>query len=337
MISLLNYVQELAVGLEREGRYAASQSYFTLLNSLREFSREGLLSVDRLNVDFVKRYEMWLFGKDCCRNTVSLYMRIFRSICRQAVDSGLMECPDKLFQQVFTGYDSCEKRAVSAGVISDLAGLELVGGSGVFFARDLFLLSFYLRGIPFIDLAHLRKSDIRNGILYYRRSKTGQLLTITLEPWAVEIINRYKGVIPGSVYLLPIIKRPLEEDEYKQYESALRLYNKRLHKLSALLGLEKNLTSYVARHSWATLAYHEGISVSEISAGLSHTSEQVTYAYLESFNADALAEVNLQVVALVNLHARKRWESGNRKVGKGKQKTFRLSGRTGTFTMQRNK
>lgn len=300
MISFPDYVQELAENLAHDGRYPASQSYSTLHRSLREFAQPGSLEFADITPAIIKKYERWLFDRGCCRNTVSLYLRLMRSVCRQAAAAGMMEYTDALFARVFMGYDPSDKRAVSADIFSRLIVLDLTNDRGLAFARDMFLLSFYLRGIPYIDLAHLRRGDVRNGVLHYRRSKTGQPLAVTLEPWAVEIIERYATEIPDSPLLLPIIKRPQEDDEQKQYDSALRLYNKRLRKLASLLGVKEKLTSYVARHSWATIAYHDGIPVSEISAGLSHTSEHVTYAYLESFSMDTLAGINLQVVGLVN-------------------------------------
>lgn len=312
MISLPDYVQGLAKDLERDERYAASQSYSTLHRSLREFSEPNGLAFADIAPAVIKKYEQWLFNRGCCRNTVSLYLRLLRSILRQAADAGWMAYTDDLFARVFTGYDPSDKRAVSADIICRLIDLDLSHEPGLAFARDLFLLSFYLRGIPFIDLSHLRKNDIRNGVLHYRRSKTGQPLAVTLEPWTMEILEHYQSKAESSVYLLPIICRPQEEDEKKQYDSALRLYNKRLRKLALLMGIKEKLTSYVARHSWATIAYHEGIPVSEISAGLSHTSEQVTYAYLESFSTDALANVNRQVVALVNRKASRKRKPAER-------------------------
>lgn len=330
------YILSLAATLHRDGRFAAADSYRTVARAMAEFQKQSPAGFAELTPIYIKSFERFLYARGCCRNTASLYLRLFRSICRQAAGDGLMVFTDELFSLVFMGYDPCDKRAVSADVISLLSELDLSGKRGVAFARDLFLLSFYLRGIPFIDLAHLRKSDIRNGVLYYCRSKTRQPLAVKLEEWALEIIRRYERVVPGSPYLLPVIKRPEEADEHKQYDNALRLYNKRLHQLSRMLNLEKNLTSYVARHTWATLAYHEGIPVSEISAGLSHTSEQVTYAYLDSFSADTLACVNLQVVALVNSLAKKRWESVKYDRKRGRGKPFRFFKGTRTISMQRN-
>ena len=207
------------------------------------------------------------------------------------------------------------------------ADLEDTPSLGV--ARDLFILSYYLRGIPFIDLAYLRKTDIQDNVLCYRRSKTRRMLTITLEPWMWEIIKRYKCENTDSPYLLKIIRRPGSiPEERKQYESALRLYNKHLYRLSERLGLRVRLTSYVARHTWATLAYNEDIPVSKISAGLSHASEEITHTYLRSFSDEQLAVVNLQMAALVNPMAEKEWkrkEKGNYKVRKNSQNELHIS------------
>ena len=144
------------------------------------------------------------------------------------------------------------------------------------------------------------------------------MLTITLEPWMWEIIERYLCDDLDSPYLLRIIRQPGSiPEERRQYESTLRLYNKHLYRLSERLGLEVRLTSYVARHTWATLAYNEDIPVAKISAGLSHASEEITHTYLRSFSDEQLAVVNLQMAALVNPMAEKEW--------KRKEKALKMS------------
>lgn len=227
------------------------------------------------------------------------------------------------------GYEETRKRALSIEQLRMVADADLEDTPSLGVARDLFILSYYLRGIPFIDLAYLRKTDIQDNVLCYRRSKTGRVLTITLEPWMWEIIKRYKCENTDSPYLLKIIRRPGSiPEERKQYESALRLYNKHLYRLSERLGLGVRLTSYVARHTWATLAYNEDIPVSKISAGLSHASEEITHTYLRSFSDEQLAVVNLQMAALVNPMAAKEWkrkEKGNYKVRKSTKNELHIS------------
>ena len=159
-------------------------------------------------------------------------------------------------------------------------------------------------------------------MLCYHRSKTGRALSDTLAPWMWEIIERYRCENLDSPYLLRIIRNPGSIlEERRQYESALRLYNKHLYRLSIRLGLGVRLTSYVARHTWATLAYNEDIPVAKISAGLSHASEEITHTYLRSFSTEQLAVVNLQMAALINPEAEKEWrgKGGERKKGKDRE------------------
>jgi len=219
---------------------------------------------------------------------------------------------------VFMGYEETRKRALSIEQLRMVADADLEDTPSLGIARDLFILSYYLRGIPFIDLAYLRKTDIHDDVLCYRRSKTGRMLTITLEPWMWEIIEKYLCDDSDSPYLLRIIRQPGSiPEERKQYESALRLYNKHLYRLSERLGLGGRLTSYVARHTWATLAYNEDIPVAKISAGLSHASEEITHTYLRSFSDEQLAVVNLQMAALVNPMAEKEWKGKEKERRKG--------------------
>ena len=244
-------------------------------------------------------------------------MRMLRSICNQAVRELGMVLPPDLFDNVFTGMDPADKRAISPYLLSKIAALDLSDDPSMAFTRDLFLLSFYLRGIPFVDMCYLRKSDIRKGVLRYRRSKTRRLLVIEVEPCAQEIIDHYLPLSVGS-YLLPIITKK-DVDDYNQYESALRSYNKRLRRLSRLIHLRTSLTSYVPRHSWATAAYREGIPVSFISAAMGHASEKMTHHYLASLDNNTMRDVNRQVLGLLTAqpsesldkHPKKRRHSKN--------------------------
>lgn len=297
-------------------KFSAEHTCRSMLHSLEEFANMELVTFKGLTAGFFLGFEHYLWASGCSRNTSACYFRALRVICRKAEKEKVLKDAKQLFSEVFMGYEETKKRALSIEQLRMVASADLEEPSLVM-ARDLFILSYYLRGIPFIDLAYLRKTDIHDNVLCYRRSKTGRMLTITLEPWMWEIIERYSCDDSDSPYLLRIIRQPgsiLEERQ--QYESALRLYNKHLYRLSERLGLGVRLTSYVARHTWATLAYNEDIPVAKISAGLSHASEEITHTYLRSFSDEQLAVVNLQMAALVNPMAEKEWkrkEKGKRK------------------------
>ncbi len=296
MRTLTPFVSLLTGELEVSGRHGTARAYRSSLNRLLEFTGNRQLTFSDLTPGLLKRYEQTLLVQGCKRNTVSLYMRMLRSVCNQAVSRGITRIPAGLFDEVFTGTDSSEKRAVNPAVIRRLRELELASSPVLETARDLFLLSFYLRGIPFVDLIRLRKSDLSRGMLRYRRSKTGRLLTVAVEPCAQEILRKY--AVKNGVYLLPVLTKE-GKGGYRQYQNALRRYNLHLHRLSALLGLKTHLTSYVARHSWATAAYRQGVPVAVISESLGHSSEKVTYTYLASFDNRTLSRANRKIIDLV--------------------------------------
>ena len=212
---------------------------------------------------------------------------------------------DELFRFVFTGYEPTAKRAISPALIRRLSQLNLEHSPHLRFSRDLFLLSFYLRGIPFVDLVHLRKTDMKHNTIYYYRRKTRQQLSVYLEPYAAEILRRYTDKHSPSPYLLPILSA-VGPEGYRQYKSALRLYNQHLHRLSKMLRLSVPLTSYVARHSWATTAKEEGVAIAMISEGLGHSSEKVTHVYLSSFNNNAMSKANRKVISTIHAKKKKR-------------------------------
>ena len=307
-----------AEGLGELFKFSAEHTCRSILHSLEEFANIELLTFKELTAGFFLSFEHYLLASGCSPNTSACYFRSLRAICRQAEKEKLLKDTRQLFNGIFMGYEETRKRALNIEQLRAVAEAELGDTPSLEMARDLFILSYYLRGIPFIDLAYLRKTDIHDNVLCYHRSKTGRALSITLEPWMWEIIERYRRENPDSPYLLRIIRRPGSiPEERRQYESALRLYNKHLYQLSTRLGLGVRLTSYVARHTWATLAYNEDIPVAKISAGLSHASEEITHTYLRSFSDEQLAVVNLQMAALVNPMAEKEWkrkekEKGNR-------------------------
>ena len=305
-----------AEGLGSLFKFSAEHTCWSMLHSLERFTDMEVLGAKEVTAGVFLSFEHYLLASGCSQNTSACYFRALRAICRQAEKEELLKDTRQLFKGIFMGYEETRKRALSLEQLRAVADADLADAPSLGMSRDLFILSYYLRGIPFIDLAYLRKTDIRDNVLCYHRSKTGRVLTITLEPWMWEIIERYRCENPDSPYLLRIIRRPGSiPEERRQYESALRLYNKHLYQLSIRLGLGVRLTSYVARHTWATLAYNEDIPVAKISAGLSHASEEITHTYLRSFSTEQLAVVNLQMAALVNPMAEKEWkrkEKGNR-------------------------
>ena len=311
------FVCQVAREMRERGQYSAAKTCFSALKGLLNITNNENLIFTDLNPALLKSYEHHLLSNERSRNTVSLYMRTLQNICNRAAFEGTAKTSEELFKGVFTGADPVAHRAVAPEVIRKISQVKLEGkDTRLAFARALFMLSLYLRGIPFIDLAHLRKCDLKNGAITYRRSKTKRLTCIRLEPCAMEIIEQYASLAKDTPYLLPIIRRQgTASEERRQYESALRLYNKHLNQLSERLKLGIHLTSYVPRHSWATIAHDIGVDVADISAALCHSSEKMTRNYLQSFTPDRLANVNRQVLQVICGNERVNMKKGRQKRG----------------------
>ena len=157
---------------------------------------------------------------------------------------------------------------------------------------QLYEASFYTRGMSFIDMAHLKKKDLQNGFLSYRRRKTGQQLVIRWEKCMQEIIDKYPDC--HTDYLLPVIRR--HEKGQSQYRNALRLINNKLKEIAVLAGLQTNLTMYVSRHSWASIAKSKNIPLSVISEGMGHDSEATTQIYLASLDSAMIDKANRTIL-----------------------------------------
>lgn len=306
MINIYTFSTVLIKEAKQAGRYSTAGMYTGAVNSFLRFYGDRSITFKALTPELIKQYENRLLGEERRHNTISAYMRMLRSISKQAEerDIPLSYPAEKLFEYVFTGYEPTLKRALPPSVIRSLAILDLDGQPSLRFSRDLFLLSFFLRGIPFVDLAHLRKSDVKDHTVYYYRQKTRQHLSVRIESCAALILKKYKPQEDSSPYLLPILNDTGEKG-YKQYKSALRVYNQHLHRLSGMLRLDVPLTSYVARHSWATTAKDEGVPISVISESLGHTSEKVTHVYLASFDNNTMSKANQKVIATVQCYKKK--------------------------------
>ena len=286
--TFLLYGKELLVELRKIGKVRTAGTYQSALNSFERYlNNRGDVSLDALDSNQMIAYESWLKGNGICPNTSSYYMRNLRAIYNRAVEQGFV-AQQNPFKHVYTGIDKTRKRAVSLDVVREIRDLNLTKKSLVF-ARDIFLFSFYTRGMSFVDMAFLKKKDLQNGILTYRRHKTGQQLFIKWEKPMQELIDKYDtSDIP---YLLPIIRNN-GMDEWHQYQNEAHRINRNLKHIGKQMGLGIPLTTYVARHAWASIAQSKNVSLSVISEALGHDSEQTTRIYLASLDTSVVDKAN---------------------------------------------
>ena len=286
--TLSSFMQVNIASLRQSGKLRTSETYRATLNSFMKFMDGKDVLLSNMDAELMMGYETYLKAQGASMNTVSFYMRILRATYNRAVDKGVIRQRFP-FKHVYTGVEKTVKRAISFKVIRQLKEMDLSHSQSMEFARDMFMFSFYTRGMSFIDMAYLKKSNLQNGFLSYRRRKTNQQLLIKWEKPMQEIIDKYDTM--GSSYLLPIIL-DAETDERKQYKNAAQLVNSKLKKLGEQIGLPIPLTSYVARHAWASIARSKNIPLATISEAMGHDSENTTRIYLASLDTSVVDKAN---------------------------------------------
>lgn len=281
----------------RVGRDGTAKTYRSALASFSRFRDGEDLGMEALDADMMGQYEAWLRGRGVKRNSSSCYLRTLRTLYRKAVELGVTtdRC---IFRHVFTGFAGTGKRAIPLDAIRAIRKLPLPDGSTIAFARDMFLLIIYLQGISFVDLAYLKKSDIKDGMLQYVRKKTGQSIPIGWEPAMQDIVDTYAHLTKGSPYLLPIITAQ-DGTERSQYERMARKVNRHLKKIGRMAGLRMPLTTYTGRHTWASTLRDMGIDLSIISRGLGHESLKTTQIYLSSIDTEGVVKANRKIIGKI--------------------------------------
>jgi integrase len=290
------YLRKLVDTIAGEGRTGTANAYrSTLSRLLRYLGQDESLSFEEITVHWLDGFVSHLSQSGLKINTVNFYLRILRAVYnrawREEVPGAHFISP---FRKIHIGTVRTTKRAVSQECIRQISRERVVNDARLDLARDLFLFSFYSRGMPFVDMAFLRHSDITGDTIRYSRRKTGQPLSVKVTGTLRELIAKYAN---DGEYVFPILTSG-SKTLYGQYQNALRRYNRHLCSLSSALALSGRLTSYAARHSWATIARSNGVPVSVISESLGHGSEKVTYAYLSALDPSVLNAANERVTTL---------------------------------------
>ena len=288
--TLFNFIRSMITKKTAAKRYGTAKTYRDSLASFSSFRNGKDITFDDLNEDIINQYEAWMKNKGLKRNSSSCYLRTFKTLYLKAVDMGLTDDRD-IFRHVFTGFATTTKRAISIDAIKAIRKLNLENNPALAFARDMFMLSLYLQGMAFVDIAYLKKSDIRNGQLQYSRKKSGQTLTISWEKPMQEIVDAYSHLTKDTPYLLPIITKQ-DGMERKQYEKAEHNVNRNLKKIGEMAGLHIPLTTYVARHSWASIMRDMGNDITVVGKGLGHSDIKTTQIYLSTIDNSTIMRAN---------------------------------------------
>lgn len=286
--SLFNFMESLIIKFKQNGKVRTSETYTAALNSFKKFRKDEDIMLDCLSPDIMEAYEAWHKQRGNSPNTISFYIRILRAVYHRAVENDIIKNRNP-FRRVYTGVEKTVKRAIPLQHIKKIKELDLSLSPPLDYARDMFLMSFYLRGMSFIDMTFLKKTDLKNGYIIYRRRKTGQQLIVEWTHEMQVILDKYPG--NPTEYLLPIIKTEGISERYA-YRNIGYNINHNLKKIAGMVGVNIPLTMYVARHSWASAAKAKGIPISVISEGMGHDSEATTQIYLASLDTSLVDKAN---------------------------------------------
>lgn len=303
MLNVLTFMKEVADGLQMGGNFGTAHVYRSSLNAIIAYCGGEDFTFNEITPEWLKGFEIHLRKRKCSWNTVSTYMRILRAVYNRAVDNNEAKYIPRLFRYVYTGTRAEHQRVLETGDVEKIfAGLILLSGvnPAIQRARHFFILMFLMRGMPFVDLAYLRKSDLHGNVITYRRRKTGRPLSVTLTNEAMRIVRMYMNQDVHSPYLFSFLRSPEGTMEaYREYQLALRSFNRQLLILGEFWGIPNRLSSYTARHTWATTAYYCEVHPGIISQSMGHSSITVTETYLKPFQNKKIDEANKLIIDFI--------------------------------------
>ena len=286
----LEYIRLIIEEKQKIGRAESTlRNYQSSYNVFYEYLNGVDIPINEIDEEKIRQFEQYLLGKGMVANTVAFHCRNLKAVWNRAVRDYVIDKQPSPFRNVNTGIEKTEKRTLSEKSFEKLKNLR-VEDKRLALALDIFLFCFYTRGMTFVDLAHLTEANIRGNHLIYVRRKTGQLLKVELLPVMLAILKKYRK--PGRHYLFPVLNNI--NASFREYDSALRLQNKRLTKLGKLIGC--HLSTYVARHTWASIAKKRGITEDAISEGMGHTSIDTTRIYIASLDNSKIDRANRIVI-----------------------------------------
>ena len=295
------YLDYFIQQLKEENRLGYAESFKGLKSSIILYCDNLDFLFSDIDQQWLKGYEMFLIRSGKKENTVGIRFRSLRVLYNRAVSEKLVKREYYPFDdfKVSRFHEQTMKRAISKEDVKRIMSLDLrtvttYRSPYLQLGRDLFLFSYLSCGINLTDMARLRYCDVFEGRLSYHRQKTGRLISFQLQPMALEIIEKYrKPEATPNDYVFPILDRKVHKTAVQirdKVRKANKAANKALHRIGEQLGIPMDLTTYVARHSYATVLKRSGVSTAIISESLGHSSERVTQIYLDSFENSQIDE-----------------------------------------------
>lgn len=297
-LSLLEYANTRIELKKKLNKASTAELYQVAVNHFLRFTGNAAFRMENLNRTQISDFAAYLQCKGLATNTINSYQSSLRAIYNAACYDGLLHPAEHPFQGLKLKREPTVKRAISVTHIRELASLKTDGSHSRELTIDLCLFSFLACGMPFVDMAYLTASNIRNGELVYNRRKTGTQIRMEITTGMWQIIHKYAPASGEREFLFPIL--PSSSPTHSQYKHCLTMHNRELKAVGEKLNIPVPFTSYVIRHSWASSALQSGVPVAVISQGLGHSSEKTTRYYLSELDVSELTKANRIVSAPIN-------------------------------------
>ena len=289
-VTFYQFAEKQIADLIKSNRIGNARAYKHALKAVKNFRNNKDFTFDELNLDFLNRFEKHHLAKGNKLGGLSVYLRTVRAINRKAIKAGAADKEGYAFDDYVIRNGKPEKRALPIDAIRKIAELDLEKDTARFRDRNIFMMSFLLNGMSYVDMAHLKLSNIADGRIRYSRKKTDEPYNIKIHDQLKPLLSYFTKDKKRSDYLLDVVKSENPIESYNQIVWARKRYNDNLKKLAELAGIQENITSYAARHSFASGANEMGIPLTAISQMLGHKRISTTQAYLANLKKSKMDE-----------------------------------------------
>lgn len=298
------YANLLIIQMKKEKLFGNAGAYEDAISQLKMFNPSENLMFEDITLSFLEKWERWHLAKEKGNhiNSLNTYLRSVRAIYNRAIRDHVVGKEDYPFTEYKIKGQKTRKRAIKKEIFAAIRDINLTPDDKLFYSWKYFMFSFYCRGMNWKDLCLLKwKENIVEGRIEYKRAKTkteNKGTSIKITPQIQEIINAFWPITGSQTFIFPIITEKDPERIYKQIKNRTKKFNSDLREIAKMVGIKTNLTSYVARHSWASIANSLGTPIGTISEGLGHKNISTTQIYIDDLDTEALDAANAKITKL---------------------------------------
>ncbi len=288
--------QEVIKEMEASGRAGNARANRDSYRSLKLFNRSERLKFQEVTPAFLSKYEVFLRARGGSDGGIGVRMRAIRAVYNRAIDRNVIKSTFYPFRsyKISRLKSKGQKRALTIEQVQSIIKMDINSYPHLVDSRNYFIFSFYTRGMNFTDMMKLEWKNIKGDRIFYTRSKTKGNFIVKILPPVEDILDYYRAAANGTKYVFPILlKNNLSPQQIEDRKSkTLKRFNKDLKEIGAICEIDRKITSYVARHSFANCLKQKGIATDIISESMGHTNLTVTQAYLKELDSSLLDEAS---------------------------------------------